>query len=311
MTATQDAPAPALEIGRDRRRKEDQRLITGRTRWTDNLTLPGMLHLAMVRSPFAHANIKSIDVERGQRDDQRGRRLHRQGLRRRARRLHQRLADHPRPGHARRTRRCRPTGSRSPARSSPSSWPAAPPRRATPPSWSTSSTKSCRPRSTSRRPRPTRCSRTPTPAPTSPRSGSSTPRQAGTGGDVEEAIAKARTDGIVIEREYRQQRLIPAFMEPRSVVVDPTGEQYTMWSATQIPHILRFALAATTGVLRVEDPGDRPRRRRRLRRQAPGHPRGVDRLGGRPADQQAGEVHRDPLRVADQRRTTAATSGRS
>ena len=42
--------------------------------------------------------------------------------------------------------------------------------------------------------------------------------------------------------------MIPAFMEPRSVVVDPTGEQLTMWSATQIPHILRFALAATTGV---------------------------------------------------------------
>ena len=62
MTAVQDAPAPALEIGRDRRRKEDQRLITGRTRWTDNITLPGMLHLAMVRSPHAHATIKSIDT---------------------------------------------------------------------------------------------------------------------------------------------------------------------------------------------------------------------------------------------------------
>jgi aerobic carbon-monoxide dehydrogenase large subunit len=37
-------------------------------------------------------------------------------------------------------------------------------------------------------------------------------------------------------------------MEPRSTVVDPTGEQITMWSATQVPHILRFALAATTGV---------------------------------------------------------------
>ena len=32
------------------------------------------------------------------------------------------------------------------------------------------------------------------------------------------------------------------------MVVDPTGEQITMWSATQIPHILRFLLAATTGV---------------------------------------------------------------
>ena len=49
----------------------------------------------------------------------------------------------------------------------------------------------------------------------------------GSGGSVDEAIATARESGIVIEREYRQQRLIPAFMEPRSVVVDPTGEQIT------------------------------------------------------------------------------------
>ena len=64
MTATTERPAEATkEIGRDRRRKEDQRLITGRTRWTDNLTLPGMLHLAMVRSPFAHAKITSINVD--------------------------------------------------------------------------------------------------------------------------------------------------------------------------------------------------------------------------------------------------------
>ena len=39
-----------------------QRLITGRTRWTDNIVLPGMLHLAMVRSPFAHATITSINT---------------------------------------------------------------------------------------------------------------------------------------------------------------------------------------------------------------------------------------------------------
>ncbi len=60
MTATQEKRQ--TEIGRDRRRKEDQRLITGRTRWTDNITLPGMLHMAMVRSPFAHATITSIDT---------------------------------------------------------------------------------------------------------------------------------------------------------------------------------------------------------------------------------------------------------
>src|SRR5215208_7198065 len=42
------------EFGKSRTRKEDARLITGRTRWTDNITLPGMLHLALVRSPVAH-----------------------------------------------------------------------------------------------------------------------------------------------------------------------------------------------------------------------------------------------------------------
>ncbi|MEO6997580.1 MAG: xanthine dehydrogenase family protein molybdopterin-binding subunit, partial [Terracoccus sp.] len=70
----------------------------------------------------------------------------------------------------------------------------------------------------------------------------------GSGGNVDEAIAKARVDGIVVEREFRQQRLIPAFMEPRSVVVDPTGEQMVVWSSTQVPHILRFLIAATMGI---------------------------------------------------------------
>ncbi len=69
--------------------------------------------------------------------------------------------------------------------------------------------------------------------------------EAGTGGDVEQAIADSE---IVIERTFRQQRLIPAFMEPRSILVDPTGPQFTMWSATQIPHILRLMLAMTLGV---------------------------------------------------------------
>ena len=52
---------------------------------------------------------------------------------------------------------------------------------------------------------------------------------------------------VVVKRRYKQQRLIPAFMEPRSVVVDPTGDQVTIWSATQIPHILRFLMALLTG----------------------------------------------------------------
>ena len=36
-------------------------------------------------------------------------------------------------------------------------------------------------------------------------------------------------------------------MEPRSVIVDPSGGEWTMYSATQIPHVARFLLAATTG----------------------------------------------------------------
>jgi carbon-monoxide dehydrogenase large subunit len=50
------------EVGAPRRRKEDARPITGRTRWTDNIQLPGMLHVAMARSPMAHATIALIDT---------------------------------------------------------------------------------------------------------------------------------------------------------------------------------------------------------------------------------------------------------
>ncbi|HEY0776162.1 MAG TPA: xanthine dehydrogenase family protein molybdopterin-binding subunit, partial [Nocardioidaceae bacterium] len=61
-TATVSSESPTREVGSARKRKEDQRLITGRTRWTDNITLPGMLHIAMVRSPYAHARITNIDT---------------------------------------------------------------------------------------------------------------------------------------------------------------------------------------------------------------------------------------------------------
>jgi carbon-monoxide dehydrogenase large subunit len=43
------------------RRKEDPRLITGRARYIDDITLPGVLYVAFVRSPEAHAKIVSID----------------------------------------------------------------------------------------------------------------------------------------------------------------------------------------------------------------------------------------------------------
>ena len=245
MTAT--AERPAAEIGRDRRRKEDQRLITGRTRWTDNLTLPGMLHMAMVRSPFAHATITSIDVAEARTAPNvvavlTGKDVaEEQGVLINAWPI---TPDQKAPTHtpvavdrvtfageivavvvARSAAEARDAAElvdveydELPAaldlKEAAADSVLAHPDLGTNKSafWKFDSA------------------------------------EAGTGGNVDEAIEKARGDGIVIEREYRQQRLIPAFMEPRSVLVDPTGEQLTIWSATQIPHILRFALAATTGI---------------------------------------------------------------
>src|SRR5215217_6273947 len=43
-------------------RKEDPTLLTGRSNFTDDIRLPGMLHMAFLRSPYAHARITSIDA---------------------------------------------------------------------------------------------------------------------------------------------------------------------------------------------------------------------------------------------------------
>ncbi|MGI9100025.1 MAG: xanthine dehydrogenase family protein molybdopterin-binding subunit [Solirubrobacteraceae bacterium] len=59
MSTIQDAPEKW--VGQSLRRKEDPRLITGRATYVDDLALPGMLHAAIVRSPEAHARIVSID----------------------------------------------------------------------------------------------------------------------------------------------------------------------------------------------------------------------------------------------------------
>ena len=50
------------EIGKARTRKEDARLVTGQSNWTDNIQLPGMAHVAFVRSPMAHARVTRVDV---------------------------------------------------------------------------------------------------------------------------------------------------------------------------------------------------------------------------------------------------------
>ena len=49
-------------LGKRTRRNEDPRLLTGRALFVDDLQLPGMLHVAFLRSPYAHARIRSIDV---------------------------------------------------------------------------------------------------------------------------------------------------------------------------------------------------------------------------------------------------------
>jgi len=49
-------------FGASIKRKEDPRLITGQGKYVEDISLIGMLHMVLVRSPFAHAKIKSIDT---------------------------------------------------------------------------------------------------------------------------------------------------------------------------------------------------------------------------------------------------------
>ncbi|KYP80593.1 xanthine dehydrogenase family protein molybdopterin-binding subunit [Ferroacidibacillus organovorans] len=54
----------ATVFGTKVKRREDPRLITGKGTYSDDVALPGMLYAMILRSPYAHANIRSIDVER-------------------------------------------------------------------------------------------------------------------------------------------------------------------------------------------------------------------------------------------------------
>jgi aerobic carbon-monoxide dehydrogenase large subunit len=53
-------------VGHSVKRVEDARFIRGRGNYFDDITLPGMLHLEFLRSPLAHARIKSIDTSRAE-----------------------------------------------------------------------------------------------------------------------------------------------------------------------------------------------------------------------------------------------------
>ncbi|MGH3470211.1 MAG: xanthine dehydrogenase family protein molybdopterin-binding subunit, partial [Thermocrispum sp.] len=232
-------------VGRARLRKEDARLITGRTRWTDNLTLPGMLHLAFLRSPMAHAQITTIDTS----------------------------AAAKMPGVLAVVSGADVADEQG---SLPCAWPITEDMKAPPaPSlavgevnFAGEAVAAVVARSAAEAADaleaidvdydelPVVLDMTAAVADGAdlvhPDLGSNASTtwvfdsaEAGSGGAIDEAIAAS---DVVLERTFRQQRLIPAFMEPRSVLVDPTGEQITMWSATQVPHILRWMTAAVTGV---------------------------------------------------------------
>jgi aerobic carbon-monoxide dehydrogenase large subunit len=248
MTVTDDSPATGtLEVGSARWRKEDQRLVTGRTRWTDNIVLPGMQHLAMVRSPFAHARISGLDAAAAKAapgviavltgadvKDIQGSCANAWPITE-----DQKAPPHPaiavdRVAFAGEVVAVVVARSAAAARDAAElvdvdyeELPAALELKAAAadevlahPDLGTNKSAFWQYDS----------------------------QGAGTGGSVDEAIEAARADGIVIEREYRQQRLIPSSIEPRSVVCDPTGEQLTIWSATQVPHFVRIFTALVLGI---------------------------------------------------------------
>ena len=49
-------------IGQPLRRREDFKFLAGKGRYVDDVRLPGMLHMAVLRSPHAHAKIRSVDL---------------------------------------------------------------------------------------------------------------------------------------------------------------------------------------------------------------------------------------------------------
>jgi carbon-monoxide dehydrogenase large subunit len=51
-------------IGHSVKRKEDDRFIRGKGTFIDDVNLPGMLHMAILRSPFAHAKINGVDTSK-------------------------------------------------------------------------------------------------------------------------------------------------------------------------------------------------------------------------------------------------------
>ena len=59
--------SPLRYVGQPLRRREDLRFVTGKGRYVDDVKLPDMLHMAILRSPHAHAKITRIDVSEAMR----------------------------------------------------------------------------------------------------------------------------------------------------------------------------------------------------------------------------------------------------
>ncbi|MGH8861955.1 MAG: xanthine dehydrogenase family protein molybdopterin-binding subunit, partial [Jatrophihabitantaceae bacterium] len=236
---------PATEIGKARRRKEDQHLITGRTTWVDNMTLPGMLHLAVLRSPMAHATIASIDTTEAK----------------------------GRPGVV-----AVFTGQdfAESQGNLPCAWPVTPDMvNPGAPSIAVDRVNlvgeivavvAARTKAEAQDalegidveydPLPAVLNMEQALAdgadlvhPNTESNKSYTwafeSGAAGTGAPIDDALSNAE---VTVKRRFIQQRLIPAFMEPRSYLVQPVGEGVTMWSSTQTPHIMRTMLALTLGI---------------------------------------------------------------
>jgi carbon-monoxide dehydrogenase large subunit len=235
MTATTDAPA--AELGQSRLRKEDARLITGQTTWTDNITLPGMLHMTFLRSPHAHAKITRVDISAA---------LRVPGV----------IAAFSGADFA------------DEQGSLPCAWPVTPdivipahPPMATDEVRYVGEAVAC----VIARDRyiaadalnsieidyeplePVLDIRTALDdaSPKVHAAGNKSYEWVFANGDLDAAFRGA---AVVLERTYRQQRLIPCAMEPRAVVASSVGGEITLWSSTQIPHVLRFALAAFFGI---------------------------------------------------------------
>jgi carbon-monoxide dehydrogenase large subunit len=237
--------APEKEIGKARRRKEDARLITGKTTWTDNMVLPGMLHLAVVRSPVAHGKITSVDVTAAQQAPGviavfTGRDFaEEQGSLPSAWAV---TPDMVNPGHPSiavdEVNHVGEAVAVIAARTKVAAQDAVElvdvdydllPVVLDMEEAVKDQANLCHDHVDSNT-----CYHFVFDA-----------GEVGTGADTDQAFADA---DVVVSRRFVQQRLAPAFMEPRSVVVQPQGDNFTLWSSTQIPHILRVMLAMVTGV---------------------------------------------------------------